>query len=75
MSVQLNVDITTLPPSELDSEPDDEVDQLDSDSEPESAKKNGGAPIEQRPVGETWLPEDRIQNMVQADGNTCLVKS
>jgi hypothetical protein len=60
---------------EIDSEPEDEVDELDSDSDVDeqgastSTKKNGvGKSGGERIPGHSLLPALRLENIIQADG-------
>jgi len=55
-----------------------EVDQLDSDTDPEeqaattkAASKNGGTRPGERVPGHSLLPAVRLENMIQADGGRC----
>lgn len=63
---------------ESDVEAELEVDQLDSDTDPEeqaatskAASKNGAARPGERVPGHTLLPAVRLENMIQADGGCC----
>lgn len=58
-----------------------EVDQLDSDTDPEeqaatskAASKNGGTRPGERVPGHTLLPAVRLENMIQADGGCWLIQ-
>jgi len=55
-----------------------EVDQLDSDTDPEeqaattkAVSKNGATRPGERVPGHTLLPAVRLENMIQADGERC----
>ena len=65
-------------PDESDVEAELEVDQLDSDTDPEeqattskAASKNGATRPGERIPGHTLLPAVRLENMIQADGGYC----
>lgn len=73
-SIGSSVNHQTAPLAEtLESEAEDEVDQLESDSEVEetgndaSAKKNEQG-AGQRTPGQTLLPAVRLENIIQAEG-------
>lgn len=61
-------------PIEVDTEAEDEVDQLDSDSEAEdhalgtSSKKTGSSRETDRPPGQSLLPALRLESIIKADG-------
>ena len=76
----------SLPPTddplEPESDPEDEVDQLDSDlDEPEDgepvpaangAAKSKGKKVSERTPGQSLLPISKVENILDADG-TCLL--
>lgn len=61
------VDLESDDDAPMDEEP--EVDELDSDPEPVSSKKNAPTRVQgQRTPGTTLLPMQRLETMIQADG-------
>ena len=63
---------------EVESEPDDEVDQLDSESDADvsaldTSTKNGTASGGQRMPGYSLIPALRLENIIQADGKFCAI--
>lgn len=63
--------------NDIETEAEDEVDQLDTDSDTEelggpgsSSKKGGSGPSGERIPGRSLLPATRLENIIQADGTS-----
>lgn len=70
--------VSVAEPIDVDTEPDDEVDQLESDSDHDdpdgrtagSSSKKSGPKCDVRIPGNTFLPAERLESIIQADGET-----
>lgn len=61
---------------EVESEQDDEIDQLDSESDADASMlctKNGTGSGGRRMPGHTLIPALRLENIIQADGKLCVI--
>jgi hypothetical protein len=74
-------DLSQIENMEIESELDDEVDQLDSESDADVSEldmsmKNGTGSWGQRMPGHSLIPPLRLENIIQADGKlSCVISS